>query len=115
MWQLDIELGQQQVHNLFVIRGVNCSPCVYANSLKNERSLQRGPIVVKEKVELAAIVEVDKDSRVQCQEPGCGKPLFKKIHVIRVEDKLSVIGATCFNRLYVDDRNEGDEPRVILP
>lgn len=76
--------------------------------------MQMSVLAVKKKVDLAAIVEVDKGRRVQCQEPGCGKPIFKRIHVIRVEGKISVIGSTCFNKLYVDDRNEGSGPTVAL-
>lgn len=52
--------------------------------------------------ELLAIVEVDRDSRVVCQAPGCGHAVYKRIHVVRHDDKLGVYGSDCFDRLFGD-------------
>ena len=50
--------------------------------------------------ELLAIVEVPRDERVRCQAPGCNHPVFRRIHVVREGDIVSVLGSECFKRLF---------------
>lgn len=50
--------------------------------------------------QLLAIVEVPKEQRVQCQAPGCGHGVYKRIHVVRDGERITVLGSDCFSRLY---------------
>lgn len=50
---------------------------------------------------LLAIVEVDEAQKVQCQEPGCGHGVYKRIHVVDVGGgKIMVMGSTCFEKRF---------------
>lgn len=50
--------------------------------------------------QLLAIVEVSKEDRVQCQAPSCGHGVYKRIHVVQDQGRLTVLGSDCFARLY---------------
>lgn len=50
-------------------------------------------------VVLLAIVEVDKTERVICRAPNCGHSVYKRIHVIKLDGKVTVYGSECFKRL----------------
>lgn len=50
--------------------------------------------------ELLAIVEVPRDERVRCQSPGCNHPVFRRIHVVREGESVSVLGSECFSRIF---------------
>ena len=50
-------------------------------------------------VVLLAIVEVDKTDRVICRAPNCGHSIYKRIHVIKLDGKVTVYGSECFKRL----------------
>jgi len=52
---------------------------------------------------LKAILQVDKDHRVQCQQPGCAHGVYRAIHVIEEDGKLSVLGSTCFKKRFGRD------------
>lgn len=58
------------------------------------------------KVSLLAIVEVEKTDRVICRAPGCGHSVYKRIHVIRLDGKVTVYGSECFKRLRGYDASE---------
>ena len=49
---------------------------------------------------LMAIVEVDKAERVYCAQPGCHHTVYKAIHVVREDDRLLVLGSTCFQKRF---------------
>lgn len=49
---------------------------------------------------LLAVVEVAESARVQCQEPGCGHSVYKRIHVVEDNGQLLVLGSTCFAKRY---------------
>lgn len=49
---------------------------------------------------LVAIVAVDKDARVQCQQPGCGHSVYRRIHIVQDGPELLVLGSTCFAKRY---------------
>ena len=51
-------------------------------------------------VRLRAIVAVDSQHRVQCQQPGCGHSVYAAIHVVEEEGHLLVLGSTCFAQRY---------------
>ena len=50
--------------------------------------------------ELLAIVQVEPDRRVRCGAPDCTKTVYARIHVIREDGAIKVLGSTCFDRLY---------------
>lgn len=60
--------------------------------------------------ELLAVVEVDRADRVQCQAPGCGHAVYKRIHVVLDGGVVSVDGSDCFGRLFAE-RMPGAAPR----
>jgi len=49
---------------------------------------------------LIAIVGVNEDARVQCQQPGCGHSVYRRIHVVQESGKLLVLGSTCFEKRF---------------
>jgi len=72
---------------------------------------------------LLAIVEVDKESRVICQAEGCGRHVYKRIHVVLDEGEVSVLGQQCYSNIYLggmDSANTyshytGAESRKLTP
>jgi hypothetical protein len=50
--------------------------------------------------ELLAIVEVPRDERVRCQSLGCNHPVFRRIHVVREGETVTVLGSECFRRTF---------------
>ena len=50
--------------------------------------------------QLLAIVEVPSTGRVLCGQPGCGRPVWKAIHVVKDGSELLVLGSTCFEKRY---------------
>lgn len=51
-------------------------------------------------VQLLAVVEVPHEKRVACQSEGCGHPVYKRIHVVRANGKLIVLGSECYAKLF---------------
>jgi len=49
---------------------------------------------------LRAIVAVDFEHRVRCQQPGCGHSVHAAVHVVEEAGQLLVLGSTCFARRY---------------
>jgi hypothetical protein len=52
---------------------------------------------------LLAVVEVDKNDRIQCQVAGCGRSVYKRIHVVLSGLEFQVLGSECYQRLYGQD------------
>lgn len=52
---------------------------------------------------LLAIVSVEHADRVRCGQPACGHSVYRRIHVVRENGKLMVLGSTCFAKRYGDD------------
>lgn len=50
--------------------------------------------------QLLAIVAVDPEHRVRCGQPGCGHSVYARIHVVRADGELLVLGSTCFEKRY---------------
>lgn len=71
--------------------------------------------------ELLAVVGVDERQKVACQAAGCGRGVYRRIHVVREADgKLGVYGSDCFARLFSDlsprpPRYGGGEGRELTP
>ncbi len=51
-------------------------------------------------IELLAILQVDPRRRVRCGGPDCTKTVYARIHVVREEGVLKVLGSTCYQHLY---------------
>ena len=51
-------------------------------------------------VQLLAVVEVPREKRVICQSEGCGHSVYKRIHVVRANGKLIVLGSECYAKLF---------------
>lgn len=47
---------------------------------------------------LLAIIEVPKEDRVLCQFKGCNHPIYKRVHVVEINEQLLVIGSTCYSK-----------------
>lgn len=63
---------------------------------------------------LVAIVEVDWDDRVRCQAHGCGKAVQKRVHVVRDDDRVIVVGSDCWARIYADIPGTSSKPSTGL-
>lgn len=50
-------------------------------------------------VQLLAIVEVSKEERILCRAPNCKHSVYKRIHVIKVNNTITVYGSECFKKL----------------
>ena len=51
-------------------------------------------------VSLLAVLEVDIEDCVRCQAPDCNHTVYKRIHVVRTEGVLKVLGSSCFEKLF---------------
>jgi hypothetical protein len=60
---------------------------------------------------LVMVVEVDWDDRIRCQAPGCGKPVYKRIHVVRDSDPVIVVGSECWARFYAGIPGTSSKPQ----
>lgn len=49
---------------------------------------------------LLAVVEVPERLRVVCCNSGCGRSVYRAVHVVRENGQLLVLGSTCFERRY---------------
>jgi Lon protease-like protein len=49
---------------------------------------------------LLAVVEVKRDQAVACQAAGCNHRVYRAIHVVRTRLRITVLGSTCFRKLY---------------
>ncbi|ABM33311.1 hypothetical protein QRO08_11775 [Paracidovorax citrulli] len=57
---------------------------------------------------LLAVVEVEKEQRIRCQQPGCNHTVYKAIHVVDEQGTLLVLGSTCFAKQYGSPTKLGD-------
>lgn len=53
-------------------------------------------------IELLAVVKVDPDKRIRCMAPGCTHTVYARIHVLRDDGELRLVGSTCFEKFYGD-------------
>lgn len=68
---------------------------------------------------LLAVVEVPQADRVVCQAPGCQHPVFRRIHVVRKDGQLTVLGSECFKKLFGEGHSAPSygtgEGRLLTP
>ncbi len=62
-------------------------------------------------VRLLAVVEVPESDRIKCQATGCGRAVYRRIHVVTVDGALSVLGSDCFRYLVGEERAKTYSPR----
>lgn len=73
--------------------------------------------------ELLAIIEVGKAHRVICQAPHCGRHVYKRIHVVNDDGRVTVLGEQCYSKLYLGgapatnttSKYTGAESRELTP
>lgn len=49
---------------------------------------------------LVAIVEVETENRIVCQALGCGRAVYRRIHIALVGNAFTLLGSDCYERLY---------------
>jgi hypothetical protein len=57
-------------------------------------------MAMTEQVFLVAVVEVEKQDRIICQVHGCGRSVYRRIHVLLVGGSFTLLGSDCFRRLH---------------
>lgn len=60
--------------------------------------------------QLLAIVEVSEQQKVRCRADGCGRGVWRRIHVVEVNGSVTVLGSDCFEQLYGSAGGGNDEP-----
>lgn len=60
---------------------------------------------------LLAVVGVPVEDRVRCQAAGCNHTVYRRIHVIRAEGALQILGSSCFERLFRGQSIVRESPR----
>ncbi len=50
--------------------------------------------------ELLAIVEVEKEKKVLCSSPECKRSVYKRIHIVLDNGKITVLGEKCFTGIF---------------
>lgn len=68
--------------------------------------------------ELLAIIEVDPGNRVLCCAPECKRSVYKRVHVVRDNSEVLVLGETCFSSIYdnlvpTSSKYTGSRSRVL--
>jgi hypothetical protein len=56
--------------------------------------------MTEQSFKLLAIVAVDPEHRVRCQQPHCGRGVYARIHVVEEAGQLLVLGSDCFAKRY---------------
>lgn len=59
---------------------------------------------------LLAVVEVDESKRVECRAPGCKHAVFRRVHIVRFEGQVHVLGSSCFRKLFHSQDVSGSDP-----
>lgn len=49
---------------------------------------------------LLGVVEVERNSRIRCQAPGCNHAVYKAIHLVEVDRRLILLGSQCCGKLF---------------
>jgi hypothetical protein len=49
---------------------------------------------------LLAVVEVAREDRVLCMAPGCNHSVFRRIHVVFEDGRITVVGSECFKKFF---------------
>lgn len=80
--------------------------------------LRNPNLVLHFQMRLLAILEVPKEERVYCQAETCTRAVYKAIHVIEDQEKISILGSQCFAKLYgghktITPKYSGGSHRVL--
>lgn len=60
--------------------------------------------------QLLTVVEVPEPLKVRCRAEGCGRAVWRRIHVVEVDGEVTVLGSECYERLYGNGAGGPDEP-----
>jgi hypothetical protein len=55
---------------------------------------------------LIAIIEVPDDKKVICQSEGCGRSVYKSVHIVRMNGEIQILGSECFKKYAVELRSQ---------
>jgi len=47
---------------------------------------------------LIAVIEVPDDKKVICQSEGCGRSVYKSVHIVRMNGEIQILGSECFKK-----------------
>jgi len=53
-----------------------------------------------DKFELLTVIEVSENNKVLCQFKNCNRPVFKKVHIVRNNEKIQILGSECYKKQY---------------
>src|SRR6185312_15078086 len=49
---------------------------------------------------LLAVVELAQGKHFACQAPGCGRAVFRRLHIVSQGEALSVVGVGCYQKVF---------------
>lgn len=50
--------------------------------------------------ELSVVIEVSKDKKVLCQYHDCGRSVYKRVHVVKINNDFKIYGSECYKKLF---------------
>ncbi|WP_374091067.1 hypothetical protein [Methylomicrobium lacus] len=56
--------------------------------------------------QLIAVIEVPEDKKVLCQSEGCGRSVYKSVHIVKLNGKLQIVGSECFKKYIGKQRSQ---------
>lgn len=61
---------------------------------------------------LLAVLRLPESHKVRCQAPGCTRPVFQHVHVVRVAGRITVYGSDCFKSHFVGKPIKHSKPSL---
>lgn len=55
---------------------------------------------------LIAVIEVPDDKKVICQSEGCGRSVYKSVHIVRMNGEIQILGSECFKKYAGEHRSQ---------
>lgn len=49
-------------------------------------------------IQLIAVIEVPEDKKVLCQSEGCGRSVYKSVHIVKLDGEFQIVGSECFKK-----------------
>jgi hypothetical protein len=53
-------------------------------------------------LELLAIISLPEENKVLCCYDSCGRPIYSKVHILRLKSQLLTVGSGCFKKAFKD-------------
>jgi hypothetical protein len=57
-------------------------------------------------IQLIAVIEVPEDKKVICQSEGCGRSVYKSVHIVKMKGKFQIVGSECFKKYIGKNRSQ---------